>query len=280
MRNVRARDPKRPSIVGGSAVAPAPTWPDWRLLFGLQLTGLLGVYIYVLSASGGLLGELAVTIEFSIVYWAICVVYAALIALAAATLPRKTGLPVMPIIDDWRAGLPNVGRAVWALGLAFCAGVLMAYGALYYGRELIVLGLDHPTLRRSPVSAPESMLSVACAVPLEEILFRATIFPALAAGLRSVWARTALSGRSIPVWFANVLQALMFGAVHIAAGKGVLEGQAWYVRLPLLSQTWTGLILGWLFQRCGLESALVCHLAFDVSSLAFWRRTLSLPPPP
>jgi len=239
-------------------------------LFGLQLAGLLGLYIYVLSAVGGQLGELAVTIEFSIVYWAVSVAYATLTALAAATLTRKADLPVMPIIDDWRAGSPNVRRAVWALGLAFSAGVLMAYGAVYYGRQIIILGLDHPTLRHSPASAPESLLGVACVVPLEEILFRATIFPTLAVGLRSVGALTALSSRSTPVWFANVLQALMFGAAHIAAGKGVLKGQAWYVRLPLLSQTWTGLILGWLFWRYGLESALVCHLAFDVSSLTFW----------
>ncbi len=176
----------------------------------------------------------------------------------------------MPIISNWRAHCTNFDSSLWRLGFAFFAGVVMGWAAVYYARELIILGLDHPIPKHASISPPAGLLSVACVVPLEEILFRAIILATLVLGLRRVFAQSALSNGAVPVWFANVLQALMFAATHLAAGAGVLDGHAWYVRLPLMSQTWTGLAMGAIAARYGLESAIVCHLAFDVSAVALW----------
>lgn len=75
----------------------------------------------------------------------------------------------------------------------------------------------------------------------------------------------------MPLGMANVLQALLFGAGHIVVGRGVLNGKPWYVQLPLIWQTWGGMIFGLVYRKFGLESAILCHATIDFRLIAAWK---------
>jgi membrane protease YdiL (CAAX protease family) len=108
-------------------------------------------------------------------------------------------------------------------------------------------------------------LDIVSTAILEEIFFRAVLFPALAIAIERFYGPLIAQGTRTPIWMANVLQALVFGVAHIALGSGMLKAKPWYMRLPLVSQTWVGLMLGYIYWKCGIESAIVCHAAFDLS---------------
>jgi len=94
-------------------------------------------------------------------------------------------------------------------------------------------------------------------------MFRAVFFAFLVVAIRCVW-ETPIARKSTPIWIANILQSLAFGAVHTALGVGGLEALPQYARPFLAVQTWGGLILGCLYWKYGLESAIICHVAYDL----------------
>jgi hypothetical protein len=67
------------------------------------------------------------------------------------------------------------------------------------------------------------------------------------------------------LWTANVLAALVFGALHFgnlhALGAPLTPVLAGYI---LLFNGIVGLLCGWLYWTRGLEAAIVCHIAVDV----------------
>jgi membrane protease YdiL (CAAX protease family) len=66
-------------------------------------------------------------------------------------------------------------------------------------------------------------------------------------------------------WPANVLAALVFGALHfpsIALARIPLTGAV--VAHVLLANGIAGVVFGWMFRRRGLEGAMVAHGSADV----------------
>jgi Type II CAAX prenyl endopeptidase Rce1-like len=247
-----------------------PVWFDYWVLCALQLASLLTLNIRIVLSFGVGVGQTSFYFEVAV----ISLVYAVLATATATILPRLAGMPVMPIVESWRAGSLDVRRCLRVIIAASGAGILIACLAVYYnGRvseELIRWGLYRSILRH-PIEPAYSPLAAICTAVLEEILFRASIFPALAVGARRISQRFFSTGGLTPAWLANVLQALIFGGGHIAVGIGILKGLPWYARIPLVSQTWVALVMGCIYWRYGLESVIVCHASADLFLLGITR---------
>jgi membrane protease YdiL (CAAX protease family) len=234
---------------------------DFWLLFGAGLVSLLGAYLVVFGF------RMASDHTFVFIYFAASALYATLTAAIAATLPRKAGLPVLPIFEGRRARSLTLRKGISPVLAALAVGAIAAYAVLCYDHAIIRLLIGPGSIAinppsRHPATGPLDIVSTAI---LEEILFRAVLFPALAIAIERFYGPFIAHGTRTPIWIANVLQALVFGAAHIALGGGMLKVKPWYMRLPLVSQTWGGLMLGYIYWTCGIESAIVCHTAFDLS---------------
>ena len=93
---------------------------------------------------------------------------------------------------------------------------------------------------------------------VEEVLVRWGLLTAFA-----LLARRA--GLRVAFWPANVLAALVFGALHfpsIALARIPLTGAV--VAHVLLANGIAGVVFGWMFRRRGLEGAMVAHGSADV----------------
>jgi len=71
--------------------------------------------------------------------------------------------------------------------------------------------------------------------------------------------------RSPALWSANVVAALVFGALHFANVHLVgLTLNPVVVSFILLVNGGVGLLCGWLFWTRGIEAAMACHVAIDL----------------
>lgn len=190
--------------------------------------------------------------------------YWLLTAALVAWLSPRLGVVVFPLFEDWWHRRFVIKRAVARLSGA--AGIGVANWFLAYHYTAALMNWNSAPLPKH--HARPDVLGVVSSTILEEVLFRAIVFAGLVALIR--WVSRLLPRRSQTgaFWFGNILQALIFGAAHVAIGVGVPYGRPWYIRLPLSPQTWGGLLLGWIYWNYGLESAIVCHATYDLSFYA------------
>lgn len=96
----------------------------------------------------------------------------------------------------------------------------------------------------------------------EEIWFRLGIMTAL------VWLGTRLVRRTTPgagaVWTANLLAALLFGAIHIPQAVLFYGPSTLVASYTILGNAIPGMVFGWLYWRYGLVTAIISHFAADV----------------
>jgi membrane protease YdiL (CAAX protease family) len=83
-----------------------------------------------------------------------------------------------------------------------------------------------------------------------------------------VWLGTLFINRKPPspivIWTANVLAALLFGALHLPQAAVFLSLTAPVVALTLAGNGVPGIVFGWLFWRRGLVAAMVAHFSADL----------------
>ncbi len=237
-------------------------WFDFWILFSTEIAALIGLLV---SITGFHVRAATRTIAFVVV----STPYAALTAAIAVAAARKAGFPILPIVEKWRRrvmGARDVANPM-AAGLA---GGTITFVAVWTYLPQLTKWLGSTPSKQHFTAHP---IEIVCSAVLEEILFRLIVFGALAAALRWLWGLLGSRASSMPIWTANVLQALLFGAAHLAVDIGGLRGHPWYVRLPLIAQTWAGLVQGWLYWNYGIESAVVGHATYDLIVFRFVRRT-------
>lgn len=97
---------------------------------------------------------------------------------------------------------------------------------------------------------------------IEEIVFRLFIMTILA------WlvVKAGRSRVSLPLAFgiALLVSSLVFGAAHVPAWASVAKPSIALVAAVLALNGLGGLLLGWVYWRWGILSAIVCHFAGDV----------------
>lgn len=163
-----------------------------------------------------------------------------------------TGWP--PVDDQARRGVRNTAALAMVLGLG--SGIVLA----------IVDHFIEPLLPkpRTPILTPPAWTGLLASVGAgiqEEIWLRLGVMTTL------VWAGTRITRRTSPgtiiVWTANLLAALLFGAIHIPQAFIFVGPGALVVAYALLGNGVPGMMFGWLYWRHGLVAAMISHFAAD-----------------
>jgi membrane protease YdiL (CAAX protease family) len=97
---------------------------------------------------------------------------------------------------------------------------------------------------------------------LEELLLRLFLLSSLAWALARGWRSRAVSPPA--AWIAIALSALAFGAIHLPSWLAVTSPTAMLVSSVLALNFAAGMVLGWVYWRWGIESAVVAHFAADM----------------
>jgi len=162
-----------------------------------------------------------------------------------------------PLLEAWVERRP--AGAGHTLSLPFAWGLLT--GALLL---LLVALVEKPLERFMPMSVTNPpwwagvMASFAAGIG-EEVMTRLFLLSAVAVVL------VKFLPRGTALWSANVVAALVFGALHFANVHAVgLTLNPVVVSYILLVNGGVGLLCGWLFWTRGIEAAMACHVAIDL----------------
>ncbi|MDG5761054.1 CPBP family intramembrane metalloprotease [Natronococcus sp. A-GB1] len=245
-------------------------------LFALGMVGVLALAVY----SVPLLRELP---ELSTVSYPTLVVLASVnsalllvvaVALGAVTAPR---LEFDSHVFAWAAGRsPNWGEIRDSLPLAAALGtglfVLVAVLDVAFAQFTQFPAGDTPT-------DAEALSELYASVPMrllyggitEEILLRWGFMAPLAYvlwwGRNRVGDATEAPSGTI-VWVAIAVSAVAFGVGHLPALASMTELTAPLIVRTVLLNALVGVVLGWLFWRRSLETAMIAHAAFHVALVA------------
>jgi membrane protease YdiL (CAAX protease family) len=138
------------------------------------------------------------------------------------------------------------------VGLAL--GVIGLIGRGTVPRDALIPELNNP-------NALEWALRALSAALTEEIGFRFGLMSLLAWVIQSLAGGAAFHRPSL--WIGNLLSALVFAAAHFPQLE--LQRHGLSLLIPFTaSSTGVGMVLGWLFMRYGLVSAIAAHLVVDL----------------
>lgn len=251
-------------------------------LFALGMVGVVALAVYSVPALREIpeLATLSYPVLAVLAAANSTILLAVFVVLGTATAPRvgleshvfswATGAEA-----NWNAFRESLPLAV-SLGAALFVVVTLLDVAIAQYVQFPVAG--------TPTDA-EAMRELVASVPMrlfyggitEEILLRWGVMAPIAFLLW--WGRRVLGGDGGPsaatMWVAIVASAVAFGVGHLpalASTIGVTTSLA--VRTVLLNAI-VGIVLGWLFWRRSLETAMVAHAAFHValvavSAVLFW----------
>ena len=95
----------------------------------------------------------------------------------------------------------------------------------------------------------------------EEILFRLGLMTLFVWVIGSIVKRPAIHVPSL--WFGNLLSALLFAAAHLP--QLTFQRHGWSLLIPVVMfSSSASMIMGWLYMRYGLVSAIVAHFVGDL----------------
>ena len=119
---------------------------------------------------------------------------------------------------------------------------------------------------RSWLAAYVVTLAVSAGVQ-EEILFRFVLMAVFSRALVTNRGNVDQTLSRSQLWLVNVVQAYFFGLAHLIVNFHLTSGLVGLGELairPLVQpQTLSGVFLGWLYLRHGLETSMVSHIIFD-----------------
>lgn len=258
----------------------SPTAYSYLVVLALWLGGMLLLRFFVpvlMEVMGAKSAALAVPRP-----WTVRAIPLALI-LIGCFLHRRSGLPALPLVE-WLTtprGLRGTRPAVWRPG--FIAALVLVALAL---AGVLIEGMLH---RQAPLIArllsghmPHALvLKVLAIAPLgslaaglnEEALFRFATMSIAMGLLGFAFRKGRCRNDGLAFWLVNLAQAALFGYVHVASGLVASSSGGIIVQTAMASQTWAGLILGYVYRRWGLESAMFTHFVADTLSLgglALW----------
>jgi hypothetical protein len=235
-----------------------------RVLFvWLLLAGLFGSLIGVPSSIA--------ILRDSVTVWLSAVVEV-LFFLAPASavgvwLGKKVGLGSR--LREFVAAMPGGWEHV-RLGLlpAMIVGLILG-GVGFFAQNLIPKSALMPGLNNP--NTFEWFLRCLSAALTEEIFFRLGLMTFFVWVLRSIVKKPAIDVPSL--WVGNLLSALVFAGAHLPQ----LTYHGWGLLIPfVMFSTSAGMVMGWLYMRYGLISAIVAHFIGDLMVYVVPRLTSSM----
>lgn len=159
---------------------------------------------------------------------------------------------------------PARGRLPVRLTISAMSGALMGAVLLV---ALVALARLEPLLRTryaaraaDPVWRPW-VLALESSI-LEEVVFRLFIMTTVA------WLVVKVGGSRVSLYgafvVALIVSTMVFGAAHVPAWLALAKPTIALVAVVLALNGLGGLLLGWIYWRWGILSAIVCHFAGDV----------------
>jgi hypothetical protein len=145
---------------------------------------------------------------------------------------------------------------VWlyvVIGVATAAVILALDQFLFAGASL-------PRIRAlGAESVPTRLLVVLASAFGEELIYRVFLSALLAWLALLAFARFTSAARPAAVWFGIAASAVLFGLSHAANVTNIAHP---VVRALVLNGP-SGVVLGWLYWRRGIEAAITAHLSAD-----------------
>lgn len=179
--------------------------------------------------------------------------------LGSALLP-KTGLPGAPLLRAVFARDSTSPRPILD-GLAQGAAIGFVVALLLGGFNAVGPSLK-PIAEFELPSWWQGLLASFGAGVREEIWFRWGILTATTRALVAV--KRSESAENWMFWAANVVAALLFGAIHIPQAHVLVEVTPVAVAMVVGVNAIAGLGFGWIYRRRGIEAAMAAHMATDI----------------
>ncbi len=249
---------------------------NWRVFFILWIASILAtiaVLPYTLELQSGLLEQLELPIPLATLLtlqviqsgllFAVCIFLGMLLA-------KRIGLGT-PILDSVTRGESAFGKVRAFLPISIGFGVLAS---------LLIVGLDiyvfQPALiqelgekanvlnQTAQPAAWKGFLASFYGGISEEILLRLFVM-SLLAWLGSFINKTNDGKPTTMIfWVANILAAILFGLGHLPAASSILPLTTLFIIRIVLLNAVGGIMFGWLYQKHGLESAMIAHFSADI----------------
>jgi hypothetical protein len=184
-------------------------------------------------------------------------------------LMKRIGLST-PMLDSVARGESASGTLRRVLAISIVLGVvvgLIIVGLDFIFQPLLLQELGDEVNALKPTARPaawKGFLGSFYGGIAEEIQLRLFVM-SLLAWLGSFISRTPEGKPTSAVfWIANILAATLLGVLHLPAVALILPLTALVVIRTILLNLVGGIILGWLYQTRGFESAMIAHFSADI----------------
>ena len=222
---------------------------------------MLFVWLFLAGLFGSLIGvpwNIAILRDSAAVWLPAAVEVLFLLTPASAVgvwLGKKVGLGSR--LREFVSGVPEGWEHV-RLGLLPAMLVGLTLGGVGFfaqnsiPKSALMPGLDNP-------NTLEWFLRCLSAALTEEIFFRLGLMTLFIWALRSIVKKPAIDVPSL--WVGNLLSALVFAGAHLPQ----LTFHGWSLLIPVVMfSSSAGMVMGWLYMRYGLVSAIVAHFIGDL----------------
>ena len=249
---------------------------NWRVFFILWIAStiaIIAILPYTLELQSGALEQLDLPIPLPVIItlqviqngllFAVCIFLGMLLA-------KRIGLGT-PILDSVTRG-ESVFNKVSAflpisIGFGVLASLLIIGLDLYIFQPALIQELGEKANALNLTAQPaawKGFLASFYGGIAEEILLRLFAM-SLLAWLGSFVNKTR-DGKptNIIFWIANILAAILFGIGHLPAVALVIPLTTLVIIRIVLLNAIGGIMFGWLYQKHGLESAMVAHFSADI----------------
>ncbi len=249
---------------------------NWRVFFTLWIASILAtiaILPYVLELQSGVLEQLDLPIPLPALIILQVIQSGLLFAVSiflGLLLAKRVGLgtPILDsvtrsesVFDKVRVILPI------SIGLGVLASLLIVGLDVYIFQPALIQELGEKANVLNQTAQPaawKGFLASFYGGIAEEILLRLFVM-SLLAWLGSFIKKTK-DGKptNIIFWIANILAAILFGIGHLPAASLILPLTTLVVIRIVLLNAVGGILFGWLYQKHGLESAMVAHFSADI----------------
>ena len=249
---------------------------NWRVFFTLWIASILAtiaILPYVLELQSGVLEQLDLPIPLPALIILQVIQSGLLFAVSlflGLLLAKRVGLgtPILDsvtrsesVFDKVRAILPI------SIGLGVLASLLIVGLDVYIFQPALIQELGEKANVLNQTAQPaawKGFLASFYGGIAEEILLRLFVM-SLLAWLGSFIKKTK-DGKptNIIFWIANILAAILFGIGHLPAASLILPLTTLVVIRIVLLNAVGGILFGWLYQKHGLESAIIAHFSADI----------------
>lgn len=156
----------------------------------------------------------------------------------------------VPAVSEGRGPLRSVFVPAILVGLALGGAGFLAQNSI--PKSALMPGLSNP-------NTFEWLLRCVSAALTEEIFFRLGLMTLLVWAIRSLIKWPSINVPSL--WVGNLLSALVFAGAHLPQ----ITSHDWGLLVPVVMfSCGAGMLMGWLYVRYGLISAIVAHFLSDL----------------